>query len=358
MVLPVPNPSTAAAGAKQLASVWNSDVRDSVLYLLGLQGGVGRRNLLTNSHMDVWQRGTSFTVASSTKTYTADRWAVYRAATGSTASQQAGPTGQSYGLRYQRDSGDTSTAAMRMIQASTTANSLKLAGQSVSVRINLQAGASFSAAGSLVTVALTYGTGTDQSPEATWTGTTDALSATQAITTTATDYTFDGIVIPSSATQVKLTVSYTPVGTASANDWVQLNGAQVTVGSAVGFERLPVQTTLAECFDYYEQLGPYDSANTYIAPGQCTSTSAAVIIINYQSKRTGSPTVTFSTASGFALLRANGSGVAGTGMATTATARSLARIVCSGASGLVAGDATVLWTNVGTTNAIYIDSEL
>ena len=43
---------------------------------------------------------------------------------------------------------------------------------------------------------VTYRTGTDQSPEASWTGTTDALSTTQAITTTATDYTFQDIYDP------------------------------------------------------------------------------------------------------------------------------------------------------------------
>lgn len=363
MVLPVPNPSTAAAGAKQLASVWNSDVRDSVLYLLGLQGGVGRRNLLTNSHMDVWQRGTSFTVASSTKTYTADRWAVYRAATGSTASQQSGPTGQSYGLRYQRDSGDTSTAAMRMIQASTTANSLKLAGQSVSVRINLQAGASFSAAGSLVTVALTYGTGTDQSPEATWTGTTDALSATQAITTTATDYTFDGIVIPSSATQVKLEISWTPVGTASANDWVQLNGAQVTVGSAVGFERLPVQTTLAECLGYYQAIGPYAGANAVFANGSNQSAVVSDFVIPLPVPMRVAPTVTFSATNDFTVIQGgvvhrtstNMQNIAGVDGAHTTRALS----VRATTAGVTTGYACKLTNEADTTNAaIYADSEL
>lgn len=269
--LPTPDPITVAAGSKILASDWNADVRDAILYLLGLQGGVGRRNILTNSHMDIWQRGTSFAIAASTKTYTADRWAAYRTATGSTVSRQAGPTGQSYGLRYQRDPGNTSTADMSIMQAATTADSMKLAGRLASLKLNLAAGANFSAASALVTVRLVTGTGTDQSPEATWTGTADALNTTQAITTTPTDYTFDSITIPANATQIKLVVSYTPVGTAGANDWMQLAAGQVSAGSASGYERLPVTATLAECRNYFrivddgEVSVAYNSATSIIA---------------------------------------------------------------------------------------------
>lgn len=271
MVLPVPNPSTAAAGSKQSATVWNSDVRDAILYLLALQGGLGRRNYLKNALMDLWQRGTSFTVAASTKTYVADRWTVYRTATGSTASQVAGPPGQAYGLKYQRNAGDTSTAPMRVIQALPTANSLGLAGKSCSLRVALAAGAQFSPAGSSVSVLVTYGTGTDQSPEAAWTGSTDALSATQVVTTTATEYVFDNIAIPTAATQVKVEIAWTPVGTAGANDYLQINAGQLSVGSMAGFEQIPPEQNLTECQTFYRPIGNnevsvvYNSATSVIA---------------------------------------------------------------------------------------------
>lgn len=363
MTLAVPNPSTAAAGAKQTATTWNKDVRDAVNYLLALQGGVGRRNVLTNSHMSVWQRGTSFAIASSTKTYTADRWVAYRTATGSTVSRQAGPTGQSYGLRYQRDSGNTSLSPMQIIQAATTENSLKLAGQAVSVRLNLQAGANFSAAGSLVTVLLTYGTGTNQSPEATWTGTLDALNVTQAITTTATDYTFDNIVIPTTATQVKLSVSYTPVGTAGANDWVQLNGAQVTVGSAAGFERLPVEATLAECSSFYQAIGPYAGAYAVFANGSNQSAVASDFVIPLPVPMRVAPTVTFSATNHFTVAQGgvvhrtstNMQNITGVDGAHTTRALS----VRATTAGVTTGYACKLTNEADTTNAaIYAESEL
>ncbi len=358
MTLAVPNPSTAAAGAKQTATTWNTDVRDAVLYLLQLQGGLGRRNFLKNSDFALWQRGTSFAIAASTKTYTADRWVAYRTATGSTVSRQAGPPGQAYALRYQRNSGDTSTAAMRLIQALPTENSLGMAGKSCSVRVGLAAGANFSAAGSTVNVIVTYGTGTDQSPEAAWTGSTDALTASQVITTTATEYTFDNIVIPTNATQVKVEVNWTPVGTAGANDWVQPHGLQISVGSMAGFEQIPPEQNKAECHPFYQQIGPYGATAQYVTAGMCTSTTGAILVLNYPTKRT-SPTITFSAINDFAVMSSSGSSVNSTNIYTSVTSPDAARLVAITASGLSAGNATLLTTAQDPTNAaIYIDAEL
>lgn len=248
-----PNPSTAAAGAKILASTWNADVRDADTYFNDVIGGIGPRNVLINSHMDVWQRGSSFAITSSaTPQYHADRWCTRRSgATGATVSRQTGPTGQKYAMRVQRDSGNSNTTAIETMQPIESLNSLRLAGQTCQLKLTLKAGANFSATSSLVTVKVTYGTGTDQAPPASgWTGTTDALSTTQAITTTATDYTFDSISIPTTATQVQVYVSFTPVGTASTNDWFELSGAQLTAGKASGWERRSYGDTLALCQRY------------------------------------------------------------------------------------------------------------
>ena len=249
-----PNPSTAAAGAKILASTWNADVRDADTYFNDVIGGIGPRNVLINSHMDVWQRGSSFAITSSaTPQYHADRWCTRRnGATGATVSRQTGPTGQKYTMRVQRDSGNSNTTAIETMQPIESLNSLRLAGQTCQLKLTLKAGGNFSATSSLVTVKVTYGTGTDQAPPASgWTGTTDALSTTQAITTTATDYTFDSISIPTTATQVQVSVSFTPVGTASTNDWFELSAAQLTAGKASGWERLPAGDVLARCYRYF-----------------------------------------------------------------------------------------------------------
>ena len=246
------SPRTWVSGETVTASLANTHWRDNLNYLYDNRYGVGRRNAIINSHMDVWQRGTSFALSSSTKTYTADRWAVYRAATGCTVSRQTGPTGQAYAMRVQRDSANASTTAITAYHALESLDSYKFAGQTAYLKLTMKAGANFSAASSSVTVKVTYGTGTDQSPEASWTGTTDALSTSQVITTTSTSYDFDSISIPSSATQVKVSVGFTPVGTASTNDWFELSAAQLSVNPAPGYERLPTQQIVALCQRYYQ----------------------------------------------------------------------------------------------------------
>jgi len=248
------SPRTFAAGEVLTAANLNTYVSDDLSYLYGVRWGNGRRNVLINAtQIDVWQRATTFAVGSSTKTYTADRWAAYRSgATGMTVSRQTGPTGWRYTMRVQRDSGNSSTADLQMIQALESADTYKLAGQTCQLKVNLRAGSNYSPTSSLVTVKVTYGTGTDQDPTASWTGTTDALSQTQAITTTATDYTFDSISIPSSATQVKVQISFTPTGTASTNDYLDITAVQLTAGQSPGYERIPTQETLALCQRYYQ----------------------------------------------------------------------------------------------------------
>lgn len=246
------SPRTWVSGETVTASLANTHWRDNLNYLYDNRYGVGRRNAIINSHMDVWQRGTSFALSSSTKTYTADRWAVYRAATGCTVSRQTGPTGQAYAMRVQRDSANASTTAITAYHALESLDSYKFAGQTAYLKLTMKAGANFSAASSSVTVKVTYGTGTDQSPEASWTGTTDALSTSQVITTTSTSYDFDSISIPSSATQVKVSVSFTPVGTASTNDWVEISAAQLSVNPAPTYERLSYNETLRLCQRYYQ----------------------------------------------------------------------------------------------------------
>lgn len=243
-----------AAAATVTAAQMDTYVSDNTQYLYDVRYGAGHRNLLVNPHMEVWQAGTSLAITSSaTPQYLADQWCHRRSgATGCTVSRQTGPTGQLYTMRVQRDSGNSNTTAIETMQPLETVEAIKLAGQTCQLKLNLKAGANFSATSSLVTVKVTYGTGTDQAaPASGWTGTTDALSTTQAITTTATDYEFNSIVIPTSATQVQVLVSFTPVGTASTNDYFELAGAQLTVGKSPGWERLPYALQLQRCQRFF-----------------------------------------------------------------------------------------------------------
>ena len=351
------SPYAYVAGQTVTAANLNTYLSGNLQYLYDNRYGVGRRNAIINSHMDVWQRGTSFALSSSTKTYTADRWAVYRAATGCTVSRQTGPTGQAYAMRVQRDSGNASTTAITAYHALESLDSYKFAGQTAYLKLTMKAGANFSAASSSVTVKVTYGTGTDQSPEASWTGTTDALSTSQVITTTSTSYDFDSISIPSSATQVKVSVSFTPVGTASTNDWVEISAAQLSVNPAPTYERLPYKETLRLCQRYYYQYGPFGGSR-YTSVGWCYSSTVLYAIFRFPVSMRTSPTVTFSAANDFTATNSTAA-YNSTGMAGGHVTPDQCLITCTVASGLTATQAAMFSNDQDTTNAaIYVDAEL
>jgi len=327
-------------------------------YLYDVRYGAGHRNVLVNPQMEVWQAGTSLAITSSaTPQYLADQWCHRRnGATGATVSRQTSTaTGQLYGLRVQRDSGNSNTTAIETMQPLETVESIKLAGQTCQLKLNLKAGANFSATSSLVTVKVTYGTGTDQAaPASGWTGTTDALSTTQAITTTATDYTFDSISIPTSATQVQVYVSFTPVGTASTNDWVEIAGAQLTAGKMAAWERLPYAMQLERCQRFYCQWGPYGTS-TQFALTVAGGTTIAYCNIPLPVEMRIVPTVTFSANNDFKLYNINTATIS----ASPLGVKNLVAITATVASGLTTGTSYYLNNDQDTTNAaIYVNARL
>lgn len=188
------------------------------------------KNLLHGGDFTVnpWQRGTSFTGISNTLTYTADRWAALGGASSSiSVSRQAvtDSTGYAYALRFGRAASNTDTAAISLAQAAEAASCYRFRGKQMILRLRVLAGANFSATTGLVatvhTGTATTGT-TAQLLAGTWTGQATAGTGTflAPSASTPTDY-FVLANIPTTASQIGVTLSYTPVGTAGANDWVQ-----------------------------------------------------------------------------------------------------------------------------------------
>jgi hypothetical protein len=205
-----------------------------------------------NSAFQVWQRGTSF--AATGNAYTADRWQCYRGGIATTVSRQStGLTGIQYGARVQRDSGNTFTTAITLGQPMETVNSIPFAGKTITLSFYAKAGANFSAASSQIFVNFYTGTGTDENYIAGYTGQTLALSQAQAITTTYARYSAT-FAVGSTVTEMAPVFSFTPVGTAGANDWFEVTGVQIDLGSVA----LPFRTNsgtlqgeLAACQRYY-----------------------------------------------------------------------------------------------------------
>jgi hypothetical protein len=219
------------------------------------------RNFFINGGMDIWQRGTS--IALTTSALTSDRWQGYRNVAGSTVSRQA--TGDTtnlpfiqYCARVQRDSGNTSGNTIYLGQSLETVNSIPLAGKTVTLSFYARAGANYSSASNALSVLLRYGTGTDQNViTAGYTGSTNVISETATLTTTWQRFTYTAT-IAATATEVGLQLSNSPVGTAGANDYYEITGVQLEVGSvATQFSRAgaTIQGELAACQRYYIRIG-------------------------------------------------------------------------------------------------------
>ena len=155
----------------------------------------------------------------------------------------------------QRDSGNTSVQYIALSSDFETINSIPFAGKAVTFSFYARAGANFSAASNALSVSVVTGTGTDQSLSSGYTGQTTAISGTATLTTTWQRFTFTGT-IGSTATQIGLQPYYTPVGTAGANDYFEITGVQLELGStATSFATYATtyQGELAACQRYYQR---------------------------------------------------------------------------------------------------------
>jgi hypothetical protein len=221
----------------------------------------GFKNRLINGGMQIWQRGTSFT-GSSSIAYYADRWSsVQYAGSLSTISQVsgAGLAGSTYVMQVQRPNAATNTATINMAQSVESQNCVDLAGKTVTFSFWAKAGAGFSAASNILVSQITTGTGTDQNVYGTYTG---AVTTSQNNTLTTSWQQFSmSITVPSNATEIAVTLYYTPTGTAGASDYYQLGQAQLELGSqATSFDFRSIGTELALCERYFQKCGMWTGA--------------------------------------------------------------------------------------------------
>lgn len=243
--------------------------RDYSLRMNALANSLDRplaQNILVNGSMQVWQRGTSFASAASRVT-TADRWQSTRGGgvAGATISRQTGNNPSQYCARVQRDSANASTQIVYFSQNLTTNNSYPLRGKRLGLRFAARQGADFSASSSALGVQVQTGTGTDQNVLAGFTGQTATLNSSATLTTSWQYFSFDVGVIDASITQVAVLFSFTPVGTASTNDYFEIQEVQLvqTLDSNVDVSDYPwrsFEEELAACLPYYEKSFDYETA--------------------------------------------------------------------------------------------------
>lgn len=220
------------------------------------------KNFVLNGAFDCWQRATASTALPTTVGYsTADRWAVNQDTTSAGTSSQATssmPSGFRYAIQLQRNSSSTSTNPIRMYQILETQNSIPAQGKVLTFSFWAKAGANYSPTSSALNIRVSTGTGTDQSvtnlPSGSLTGYAEVVSTSVTLTTSWQRFTLTSSTVSSSATQIGFGFFWNPTGTAGANDWVQITGVQLEIGSvATGFQRAggTLAGELAACQRYY-----------------------------------------------------------------------------------------------------------
>jgi len=242
----------------------------------GSSTNVSGKNVILNSNFSVWQRGTSIAAQQVGFNYVADRWGGSSNTSGAaTVSRQV--TGDTtnlpfiqYCARYQRNAGNTATGIQYLNQPIETVNSLPLAGKTVTVSFYARRGANFSAASNILTCALISGTGTDQNYLGAWTGAVTVATTNATLTTTWQRFQFTGTV-GATATELTLPFTYTPTGTAGANDYYEVTGVQLEIASSATAYSPNTSTQaleLAACQRYFQKTN-----NQSENPGTAPSTT-------------------------------------------------------------------------------------
>jgi hypothetical protein len=273
-------PSRLAVGTNGQVLTADSTATTGLAWAAASSGApyVAGKNGVINGGFDIWQRGTSFTAAD---VYTTDRWKkdsqTYSTISRQTTSDTTNLPTIQYCTRVQRNSGQTGTGGLGIIYSAETADSIRFAGQAVVVSFYARSGANYSAASSALSYNFYTGTGTDQSRSfgIQFTGEANIGSSTKTLTTTWQRFSFTATV-GATATELALMFLYNGVGTAGANDYFEITGVQLELGStATTFSRVggTIQGELAACHRYYQRYNFPTATGGGIVAGVAVNTT-------------------------------------------------------------------------------------
>jgi hypothetical protein len=307
-----------------------------------IDGGDFSINPLQRNIPGLASGGVIVTPVAATPTYFADRFFAAGGASSAilmAASPDTSVTGFNQSLKVSRQSGNSNTAAVNLGQVVETFDSLRCQGQTVTLSFWARAGATYS--GGALNVQLIAGSGVNQSAASliagTWTSLSSVISAQQTLTSGMTRYQFTGVV-PSGASQLGVLLSFTPSGTAGADDSISINGVQLEIGAfASPFERIDAQVVLEICQRYAWAI-PEPVAGVVIGAGANTGASSQLFYMATPVQLLKAPTVTVAAGS----FKTNQAGVATTTAITPGATHTPNAISINGNSTGTAGQATLL----------------
>jgi hypothetical protein len=148
------------------------------------------------------------------------------------------------------------------------------------------------------------------------------------------------------ANYLSATGAVSVVGTNGATWYI--TGVQLEKGStATSFDYRPYGTELQLCQRYLPTWSPSSSVYGAVGSGMCYATSAGFIFVGFQVQPRTPPTGLTGTASNFRVYQATAGAVSPTALVFNTSSYLGANIQFTGASGLVAGNATIMEATVG-----------
>jgi hypothetical protein len=357
---------TAAAGPVPVgfclkAATANGDIIEGLrVPFFADQNPCNFRNILDGGDFTTnpWQRGTSFTGITNSVTYGADRWFAIGGASSSISVTKTAVTtipGFGQALKFQRANANADTTAINLGQVCETADSIRMQGQKVTFSFWALAGANYS--GGAATAKVISGTGTDDTAanmaSGSWAGSANVVSGSFTPTTTWQRFQFTGTVA-AAATQLGVLLSYTPTGTAGANDWIEFMGFQLEEGPiASPYEFKDVEVELALAQRYFFQLNEANGAN--VCTGAPTGSNTQGYSIWLPTPMRVAPTVVV-TVGGLKVIVDGGAAAAATGL-TAGTAHSPSIISLASTVTLTAAAHSILLQGSSTTGKITASAD-
>ena len=322
---------------------------------------VAGKNAVINGGMDIWQRGTS-KLDGANNYHTADRWLLSSAPAVTFSRQLTSDTTNlphiQYCMRLQRTAGSTSTNNMNIAQSFESVNSAPLAGKTVTLSFYSRKGANYSSTNSDISVQLFTGTGTDQNVyTAGYTGSVAAINSTAILTTTWQRFTFTGT-LATNTNEIGLIFVGPPTGTAGANDYYEITGVQLEIGSvATHFSRAggSIGGELALCQRYYYRQTATQNFSAF-GYGTASSTTGGVLYVALpQTMRVEPSAADYST---LALTdQVAGYTFSGLGFGNQ-NGRNIAQLTISGATGLTQYRTYFLGANGSSSAFVGLSAEL
>lgn len=243
------------------------------------------RNIINrNGSMDIWQRGTAITIGASATLYGPDGWYLSAGANQQcTASAvTALVSGSTQAGQFQRAQSQTGTTSQTIGFPMDTDEVNMCLGKPLALQFVYATGANWSPAN--VVINAVFGTGSVVKQVNGYTNQTIIVSSTIVLaagaSATKVFLNSGALTVPTNVTQGEVQFVYSPVGTAGANDWIQLDDIQLEPYQVpTPFDRIPFDMALHRCKRHYQKTFPYATAPA-AAAGTVNAVAALTQVAN------------------------------------------------------------------------------